>query len=129
MTSSAGALNTNSRGETSTDAIYAQDAWQILPSLKLVLGGREEKWTASNGSNFANGTNVSYQDKTVYALSPKASISYQVASDWALRSSFGRGTRFPSVGELFKNVTIAAIGGGPATLRRLQDFQRHITPR
>jgi iron complex outermembrane receptor protein len=59
MTSSAAALNTHSRGKTSTDAIYLQDAWQIAPSLKLVLGGRQEKWTASNGSNFASGTNVS----------------------------------------------------------------------
>lgn len=121
MTSSAAALNTNSRGETSTDAIYLQDAWQIAPSLKLVVGGRQERWSASNGSNFASGSNVSYQDKTVHAFSPKASLSWQADNDWALRSSFGRGTRFPTVGELFKNVGITA-GGVAATPAQIAGF-------
>ncbi|MFZ2852776.1 MAG: TonB-dependent receptor [Rhodocyclaceae bacterium] len=120
--SASGALRTSSRGETSTEAIYAQDAWQLSPSLKLVLGGRGEKWQASRGSNFANGANVSYQDKTVYAFSPKASLSYQAARDWTLRSSFGRGTRFPTVGELFKNVGITAVGGGNATPAQIAGF-------
>jgi iron complex outermembrane receptor protein len=121
-TSSAAALNSNSRGETSTEAIYMQDAWKITPSLKLVLGGREEKWSASNGSNFANGTNVRYEDKTIYAFSPKASLSWQASNDWALRSSFGRGTRFPTVGELFKNVGITALSGGAATTAQIAGF-------
>lgn len=121
MSSSATALSTNSRGETSTDALYLQDAWQMAPSLKLVLGGRQEKWTASNGSNFASGTNVSYKDKTVNAFSPKASLSWQVGNDWALRSSLGRGTRFPTVGELFKNVGITA-GGVAATPAQIAGF-------
>jgi iron complex outermembrane receptor protein len=47
QTSSPGALNTNSRGVTSTDAIYLQDAWQISPDWKLVVGGRQERWEAS----------------------------------------------------------------------------------
>ena len=120
-TSSAAALRANSRGETSTNAIYVQDAWQISPSLKLVLGAREERWNASNGSNFANGVNVSYRDKTVHAFSPKASLSWQASNDWALRSSFGRGTRFPTVGELFKNVGITS-GGVAATPAQIAGF-------
>lgn len=122
QTSRTAALNTNSRGETSTDAIYVQDAWQLAPAWKLVVGGREERWEAANGSNFANSTNVTYQDKTVRAFSPKASLSYQAADDWALRSSFGRGTRFPTVGELFKNVGITAVGGGAATPAQIAGF-------
>lgn len=120
-TSSAAALDTSSRGETSTEAIYVQDAWQISPRLKLVVGGREERWEASNGSNFANGNNVTYQDKTVRAFSPKASLSYQTADDWALRGSFGRGVRFPTVGELFKNVGITS-GGVAATPEQIAGF-------
>jgi iron complex outermembrane receptor protein len=106
QSSPANTLNTNSRGVTSTDAIYIQDAWQINPKLKLVVGGREEKWEAFNGSNFANNRNVSYQDKTVYAFSPKASISYQFSDDWGIRTSYGRGVRFPTVNELFKTITV-----------------------
>jgi len=112
--SSAGALKTNARGETSTDAIYIQDAWQISPRVKLVVGGREEKWTASKGSNYANGATKTYEDKTVYAFSPKASVSFQASDDWSLKSSYGRGVRFPTVNELFKSVGITPIGSSTA---------------
>ncbi len=122
QTSSATTLNTSSRGETSTDAIYVQDAWQISPDLKLVVGAREERWTASDGSNYANGKNVSYEDKTVRAFSPKASLSYQVSDDWSLRGSYGRGVRFPTVGELFKNVGITRVGGGTPTAGEIAGF-------
>lgn len=122
QTSSATTLNTNSRGETSTQAIYVQDAWQISPDLKLVVGGREERWTASDGSNYANGKNVNYEDKTIRAFSPKASLSYQVSDDWSLRGSVGRGVRFPTVGELFKNVGITRVGGGTPTAGEIAGF-------
>jgi len=122
QTSAAAELSSNSRGQTSTRAVYVQDAWQISPRLRLVLGGREESWEASNGSNFANGKNVSYQDKTVRAFSPKASLSYLASDAWALRSSLGRGTRFPTVGELFKNLGITHVGGGAATAGEIAGF-------
>lgn len=112
-------LNTNSRGETSTQAVYLQDAWQLTPALKLVVGGREEKWDASNGSNYSSGKNVTYQDKTVYAFSPKASLSFQANDDITLRGSYGRGVRFPTVNELFKSVGITAIGSS-TTLTQTQ---------
>ncbi|MCX7156030.1 MAG: TonB-dependent receptor [Rhodocyclales bacterium] len=120
--SDAGALNTNSRGTTSTRAIYVQDAWQISPDLKLVVGGRQEKWDAANGSNYAAGVNVSYRDTSVSAFSPKASLAYQASSEWAVRGSYGKGTRFPTVGELFKNVGITHVGGGAATLAEIAGF-------
>ncbi|MGE5469550.1 MAG: TonB-dependent receptor [Bacteroidota bacterium] len=122
QTSNAAALSTNSRGVTTTEAIYLQDAWQLSPDLKLVVGGREEKWAASEGSNYANGKNVSYQDKTVYAFSPKASLSFQATDDLALRASYGRGVRFPTVNELFKNVGITHVGGGAANAGEIAGF-------
>ncbi|MFA5242934.1 MAG: TonB-dependent receptor [Sulfuricella sp.] len=114
MTSSAGALNTNSRGTTTTQAIYVQDAWQFAPAWKLVLGGRQEKWEASEGSNYVGGTTYVYEDKTVSAFSPKGSLSWQASDVLALRGSVGRGTRFPTVGELFKNFGITPIGSSTA---------------
>lgn len=122
QSSNAAALNTNSRGVTATEAIYIQDAWQISPDWKLVLGGREEQWEASGGSNYANGRTVSYQDKTVRAFSPKASLSYQASDDWGLRGSYGRGVRFPTVNELFKNLGITQVGGGAATAAQIAGF-------
>ena len=117
-----GTLNTSSRGETSTDAIYLQDAWQITPDVKLVVGGREERWEATEGSNYANGTNVNYKDKTLYKFSPKASLSFQATDDWMLKGSYGRGVRFPTVGELFKNVGITKVGGGTPTAIEIAGF-------
>lgn len=114
LTSSAGALNTNSRGTTTTQAIYVQDAWQLAPAWKLVLGGRQEKWEASEGSNYVGGTTYVYEDKTVSAFSPKGSLSWQASDVLALRGSVGRGTRFPTVGELFKNFGITPIGSSTA---------------
>ncbi|HAF01040.1 MAG TPA: TonB-dependent receptor, partial [Methylophilaceae bacterium] len=101
---SRGTLSTNSRGETETQALYVQDAWKFLPDWQLVAGGRWEKWDAFNGSNFSSGSNVKYQDRTVYAFSPKVALSFQVSDDWSLRGSYGKGVRFPTVGELFANV-------------------------
>jgi len=121
-TSAAATLNTNSRGLTSTQAIYLQDVWQLAPDLKLVIGGRQERWTASEGSNYAAGVNVSYRDVSRNAFSPKASLSWQASADWSLRGSYGRGTRFPTVGELFKNVGITRVGGGAATPAEIAGF-------
>lgn len=117
-----GALNFNSRGNTDIQALYLQDAWQLDPAWKLVLGGRTESWKAYNGSNYAAGANVTYRDSTVDAFSPKVSLAYQASDDWALRGSFGRGTRFPTVGELFKNVGITAVGGVAATPAQIAAF-------
>ncbi len=122
QSSAPAALNSNSRGETSTNAFYIQDAWQFSPKWKLVVGGRQEYWEASKGSNYANGTNVTYQDKNVNAFSPKASLSYQASDDWMLRGSYGRGVRFPTVGELFKNVGIKTVGGATPTPAEIAAF-------
>jgi iron complex outermembrane receptor protein len=123
LTSAAGALSTNSRGKTQTRALYLQDAWQLAPAWKLVMGGRTESWKASDGSNYASSANVTYQDRTVSAFSPKVSLFYQDLSlDWGLRGSFGRGTRFPTVGELFANVTIKDLAGNNATAGQIAGF-------
>ena len=38
-------------GETRTGALWVQDAWKIVPNLKLTLGGRLETWRALDGFN------------------------------------------------------------------------------
>ena len=122
LTSAAGALSSNSRGKTETQAFYLQDAWQFAPTWKLVAGGRLESWKASNGSNYAARANVTYQDRSASDFSPKLSLAYQASPDWALRGSFGNGTRFPTVGELFANIGITVVGGGAATAAQIAGF-------
>lgn len=114
-TGAAGTLSSNSRGQTETQALYLQDAWQLHPDWKLVAGGRWEKWNAFNGSNYASSANVTYGDRTINAFSPKASLTFQATDDWSLRGSYGRGVRFPTVGELFTNIGIKTAAGGTPT--------------
>ncbi len=114
-TGAQGALSTNSRGETETQALYLQDAWKFSPNWQLVAGGRYEKWDASNGSNFATGTNVKYGVRSVHDFSPKVSLSFQASDAWSLRGSYGKGVRFPTVGELFTNIGIKTAAGGTPT--------------
>jgi iron complex outermembrane recepter protein len=116
---SIGALSSNSRGQTETQGLYLQDAWQFHPEWKLVAGARWEKWDAFNGSNYASGTNVTYGDRTVYGVSPKASLSWQVSPDWLLQGSFGHGVRFPTVGELFTNLGIKTAAGATLTAAQI----------
>ena len=110
--SPANAMTANSQGQTQTQALYLQDAWQMAPAWKLVGGGRMESWQATDGSNYTTATgNVTYQNRSMNAFSPKLALSYQATENWGVRSSFGTGTRFPTVGELFANVTPQSSAG------------------
>ena len=46
-----GQLFSDSIGETRTGALWLQDAWKIVPDLKLTVGGRLENWRALDGFN------------------------------------------------------------------------------
>ena len=46
-----GQLYSDGIGETRTGALWAQDAWKIVPTVKLTLGGRLETWRALDGFN------------------------------------------------------------------------------
>lgn len=107
LTGAAGALSSNSKGKTETQALYVQDAWRFAPDWQLVAGGRQEYWRAYNGSNYSS-TNVAYADRTDTAFSPKLSLSYQASADWALRGSLGKAVRFPTVTEMFQTTKIGS---------------------
>ncbi|MEQ1814403.1 MAG: TonB-dependent receptor [Candidatus Nitrotoga sp.] len=111
LTSPIGALTAASRGKTETQALYVQDAVQLSPVMKLVAGVRLESWKASEGRNINATTVTTYPVSTKNAISPKLSLSYQATQDLALRSSYGLGTRFPTVNELFANLTIRNAAG------------------
>lgn len=111
LTGSAGALSSNSFGNTQTQALYLQDAWKFSPAWKMVAGGRFEQWKAFGGSNYTGTENLVYEDRTASNLSPKASLSYQASADWVLRGSVGKAYRYPTVGEMFQTFT------GPGTIK------------
>ena len=114
-----GQLYSEGRGETRTGALWFQDAWKIVPNLKLTLGGRLESWRAQDGFNLnttasAAGliTSTATIDQPSLAstnFSPKASLSYDVNKDWNITANFGEAYRYPTVSELYQNISIGGV--------------------
>jgi iron complex outermembrane receptor protein len=133
-----GQLYSDGEGETRTGALWVQDAWKIQPNLKLTLGGRLESWQAINGFNLNTTTNgsglitstatVNQPNQSSTNFSPKVSLSYDPNKDWNITASFGEAYRYPTVAELYQNITV----GGVATfanpnLTPEQDFNGELT--
>jgi len=117
-----GRLYSEGLGETRTGALWLQDAWKIVPDLKLTLGGRLETWHALDGLNVNTTTSGSGAITSIAVInqpslassnfSPKASLSYDMNKDWNVTANFGEAYRYPTVTELYQNVTV----GGVATV-------------
>ena len=105
---STGAVNSRNTGNTETQALWAQDAWTLSPSLKLTVGGRFEHWRAFNGLNYSASPalNVSQPSLRKDAFSPKAVLAYTPWADWTFKASIGVAHRFPTVTELYQSVTV-----------------------
>lgn len=104
-------LNNSSVGNTRTQALFVQDAVKLTPDWRLTLGGRYEKWRAFGGANYDKSLAVksaSYAERNESFVSPKASLSYQASPEWALRASWGKAYRFPTVAELFQTTKTGA---------------------
>jgi iron complex outermembrane receptor protein len=118
-----GQLFSDGVGETRTGALWVQDAWKIEPNLKLTLGGRLETWQALDGFNInsvsaaGTGTPASPIPALVSTttnqpglsstnFSPKASLSYDPSKDWNITANFGEAYRYPTVTELYQNVSV-----------------------
>ncbi|MCK1384639.1 TonB-dependent receptor [Bradyrhizobium sp. 21] len=117
-----GTLYSQGEGETRTSALWVQDAWKIVPALKLTLGGRLETWRAQDGFNISTGTSAAGAITSIAAVqqpqlsstnfSPKASLSFDPNKDWNITANFGQAYRYPTVMELYQNLTV----GGVATV-------------
>ncbi len=95
----------SSGGETITQAVFAQYAWQLTPYWDLTLGGRYEHWQAQNG--YLDGQQ--HPDRSASGFSPKFSLGYAPDSVWQLRYSLARALRFPLVEELYHNENRADV--------------------
>ena len=105
MGSQKGAFNSLSSGNTKTHAVYIQDKWQIMPQWALTLGARQEHYEAYDGVN-QNTTNLArYEDRSRNTFSPKLSLSFEPMPAWGFRAAFGKAYRFPTVTELFQQIT------------------------
>ena len=103
--STAGVENQFVGGETRLIAAYAQDAWRFAPGGKATVGVRWESWQSFNGQQIftpAPPAPALYPDRKLTATSPKLSVAWDPQPDLTLRFSAGKGTRFPTVAELFQ---------------------------
>ncbi|MBE9157484.1 TonB-dependent siderophore receptor [Nodosilinea sp. LEGE 06152] len=82
---------------TNSVGVYLQDQIDLLPQLKLLLGGRFD--LVSQQTLFADGTET-FQDDT--AFSPRLGIVYQPSDEHALYASYSR-SFLQSVGTAFDN--------------------------
>lgn len=103
-------LSSSSNGFTQTSALYLQDFWKLNDRWSLTLGLRGEAWEAFGGDNTNSKGSISYPSRSFNALSPKASLAYQIDPTTDVRLSFGEGYRFPTVTELFQSLTNSTTG-------------------
>jgi iron complex outermembrane receptor protein len=97
-----GALASNVEGRSRLQSAYAQDTWQIASDWKAVLGGRAERWEASDGrTDFSATQSLSYPARRETSFSPKAALSWQWLPATVLKASMGRAVRMPTVNELY----------------------------
>jgi iron complex outermembrane receptor protein len=115
-----GQFYSDSVGETRTGALWLQDAWKIIPNLKLTLGGRLESWRALDGFNLLTVPTSAGVITTPAAVmnqpelnstnfSPKVSLSYDPNKDWNVTANFGEAYRYPTVTELYQNITVNGV--------------------
>ena len=114
-------------GETRIGALWLQDAWKIVPNLKLTLGARLETWRSLDGFNI-NSNPVGQHRRPGLAdhrysfrfrknqpglnstnFSPKVSLSYDVNKEWNVTANFGGSYRYPTVTELYQNIVVNGV--------------------
>jgi iron complex outermembrane receptor protein len=116
-----GLIQSQAKGTTRTYALWAQDAFNILPTVKMTLGLRAETWKASDGYNQSFGTsnpfapfNSTNRAPSATALmpifqptldttrfSPKGAVKWTPDDKWTLSVNVGMANRFPTVRELY----------------------------
>ena len=111
----AGALVQKARGHTRTLALWAEDEWKLLPTLKLTVGARYEWWKADGGRNFsaAPALDIDQPARTAQGVSPKLSLRWQPAPRWTVSLSGARALRFPTVSELYQAVSVGPVLTSP----------------
>jgi iron complex outermembrane receptor protein len=110
-----GALFSDARGTTRTDALWAQDVWRFAPAWTATWGARYERWQADNGRNVNTTGATATQPGTVVTIdqprvahngvSPKATLAWAFSDGWRASASVGKALRFPTVGELYQSVS------------------------
>ncbi|MEO9078912.1 MAG: TonB-dependent receptor, partial [Rhodanobacter sp.] len=89
-------------GRTQTRAAYLQDVWSFADTWALTVGGRLEQWRAYGGLLGNANNTLHYANRQRTDFSPKAALTWDLATDWELRLAYGKAVRYPTVAELFQ---------------------------
>ena len=102
-----GTLLQAARGNTRAEALWAEQALALAPSLRLTLGGRYEWWRAYGGRNYSAAPALDAVQPSLAktAFSPKATLRFVPAAGWSATLSAGQAYRFPTVSELYQAVS------------------------
>jgi len=115
--SALGQLRSASHGKTRTEALWTQDVLEVTPTVSFTLGGRYERWRASNGDNTSRSTTVNstifQPDRDFKGFSPKASVSWIADKGLTVRLSAGKAYRTPTVGELYQTTSVGTLLTNP----------------
>ncbi|SDY53888.1 iron complex outermembrane recepter protein [Collimonas sp. OK242] len=127
-----GGFNNAFAGKTETQALFAQDAWQMRQLWKLTYGLRYEDWRAYDGVRAINAAaqrySIGYDSRNLSYWSPKAALSYKASSDLTIRFSTGRAYRFPTVSELFQgSLTGSTLVNNDPNLKPENDLAQELS--
>ncbi|MGZ9711084.1 TonB-dependent receptor [Glaciimonas sp. GNP009] len=126
--SGGGGFNNAFAGKTETQALFAQDAWQLSSRWKLTTGLRYEDWRAYDGMRAVVGSSQAYSNRTESYWSPKVALSYQATPDLTFRFSTGRAYRFPTVSELFQgSLTGSTLVNNDPNLKPENDLAKELS--
>src|SRR5207302_6127712 len=104
---------TEGDGKTRTAALWVQDAWRIVPTLRLTLGGRLESWRGYDGFNANGASKVDQPTVSATKLSPKAILAWTPTLAWTLTGSVGQAYRFATAAELYQLVSTGTTFTSP----------------
>ena len=105
---------TEGSGKTRTQALWAQDHWQVSSAVKFTLGARYEEWRGYDGRNI-NGTTTVIQPRVVRTgFSPKAVLAWAATPAWTVTASVGQAYRFATAAELYQLVATGATFTSPS---------------
>lgn len=113
-------MTQNQKGKTTTSGFFLQDEIGLFEPLTVYLGGRYDKWQASDGYNFIikSGTTKidTFDDRDENNFSPRVSLVYKVGEDSRVKASIGQSFRGPTSSELYSGWEYTSSGVRRASL-------------
>ena len=105
---------TEGDGKTRTQAVWAQDAWRLTPTLRFTFGGRYESWKGYRRlQRRAARPTVKQPEISASKFSPKGALAWNPSLFWTVTASVGKAYRFATASELYQLVSTGTTFTSP----------------